>query len=146
MTLIASKVRYQPGETARLVPQARLPGAYALATLERDGILWHKVQRLATSGEVVEVPVDARLAPNAFASVALVRGRVGEGDAGRPQFKMGLVNLEVDSSSKRLSIEVATEREGYRPGEKVTARLKVTDASGAPVGSSASPTHWSSAR
>jgi uncharacterized protein YfaS (alpha-2-macroglobulin family) len=133
MTLIASKARYQPGETARLVPQARLPGAYALATLERDGILWHKVQRLATSGEAVEVPVDARLAPNAFASVALVRGRVGEGHAGRPQFKMGLVNLEVDSSSKRLNVEVATEREGYRPGEKVTARLKVTDASGAPV-------------
>jgi uncharacterized protein YfaS (alpha-2-macroglobulin family) len=133
MTLIASKPRYQPGETARLVPQARLPGAFALATLERDGVLWHKVQRLATTGEAVEVPVDARLAPNAFASVALVRGRVGEGDAGRPQFKMGLVNLEVDSSAKRLAVTVTTDKDGYRPGEKVTARLKVTDAAGAPV-------------
>ena len=133
MTLIASKARYQPGETARLVPQARLPGAFALATLERDGILWHKVQRLASSGEAVEVPIDARLAPNAFASVALVRGRVGAGDAGRPQFKMGLVNLEVDASAKRLAVAVTTERAGYRPGDKVTARFKVTDAVGAPV-------------
>jgi hypothetical protein len=133
MTLIASKARYRPGETARLVPQARLPGAWALATLERDGILWHKVERLATSGEAVEIPIDARLAPNAFASVALVRGRVGDGDAGRPQFKMGLVDLEVDSSGKRLAVAVTTERESYRPGEKVTARLAVTDASGAPV-------------
>jgi uncharacterized protein YfaS (alpha-2-macroglobulin family) len=133
MTLISSKARYAPGETARLVPQARMPNAYALATLERDGVLWHKVQKLATSGEAVEVPLDARLAPNAFASVALVRGRSGEGDAGRPQFKMGMVNLEVDSSSKRLTVDVTPERESYRPGEKVTARLKVTDATGAPV-------------
>jgi hypothetical protein len=133
MTLIASKARYRPGETARLVPQAQLSGAFALATLERDGVLWHKVQRLASTGEAVEIPVEARLAPNVYASVALVRGRIGEGDPGRPRFKMGLTNLEVESSDKRLSVTVETDRASYRPGDKVTARLRVAGADGAPA-------------
>jgi uncharacterized protein YfaS (alpha-2-macroglobulin family) len=133
MTVISSKARFRAGETARLVPQARLPGAYALTTLERDGILWHKVQRLASTGEAVEVPVDGRLAPNVFASVALVRGRTGAGDAGRPRFKMGIVDLEVDTADKRLAVAVETDRPSYRPGDKVRARFKVTGADGAPA-------------
>ena len=133
MTLIASKARYQPGDTARLVPQAQLKGAYALSTLERDGVLWHKVQRLTSTGQAVEIPIEPRLAPNAYASVALVRGRTGAGDEGRPRFKMGLVNLEVESSDKRLTVTVETDRPSYRPGEKVTAQLKVTGANGGPV-------------
>jgi alpha-2-macroglobulin len=133
MTLIASKARYRPGDTARLVPQAQMKGAYALSTLERDGVLWHKVQPLANTGEAVEIPIEPRLAPNAYASVALVRGRTGAGDEGRPRFKMGLVNLEIDSSDKRLTVTVETDRPSYRPGEKVTAKLKVTGADGAPV-------------
>jgi uncharacterized protein YfaS (alpha-2-macroglobulin family) len=133
MTLIASKARYRPGDTARLVPQARLPGATALTTLERDGILWHKVQRVGSTGEALEVPVDGRLAPNVFASVALVRGRSGDGDQNRPRFKMGLVNLEVDSSDNRLAVAVETDRPSYRPGDAVKARFKVTGADGAPV-------------
>jgi len=133
MTLIASKARYRPGDVARLVPQAQLKGAYALATLERDGILWHRVQRLASTGEAVEIPVEPRLAPNAYASVALVRGRTGDGDAGRPRFKMGLVNLEVESNDKRLTVAVETDHPSYRPGDKVTARLRVAGADGTPV-------------
>jgi uncharacterized protein YfaS (alpha-2-macroglobulin family) len=133
MTVIASKPRYQPGETARLVPQAQLPGALALVTLERDGILSYALEPLATSGEAIEVPIEPRLAPNVFASVALVRGRTGAGDAGRPRFRMGVVDLVVDASHRRLRVAVETDRPAYQPGDPVRARVRVTGADGKPA-------------
>ena len=133
MTLVASRPKYKSGEVAKLVAQANLPGALALITLERDGVIQHQIKRLETSGEAIEIPVEARFAPNVYAAVTLVRGRVGEGEKGKPQFKMGMVNLEVDSSGRRLAVTVETDRESYRPGETVSATVKVRNAEGAPV-------------
>ena len=133
MTLVSSRPKYQSGEIAKLVAQANLPGALALVTLERDGVMQHQIKRLETSGEAIEIPVEARFAPNVYAAVTLVRGRVGEGEKGKPQFKMGMVNLEVDSSGRRLAVTVETDRPSYRPGETVSATVKVRNAQGAPV-------------
>lgn len=133
MTIVASKAHYRPGETARLVPQAQMPGALALLTIERDGILSHRVVPVATTGEALEVPVEARFAPNVFASVVLARGRIGDGDRGKPRFKMGMVNLTVESESKRLVVAIETDRPSYEPGMKVSARVKVSAADGTPV-------------
>jgi uncharacterized protein YfaS (alpha-2-macroglobulin family) len=133
MTVVASKTRYRPGETARLVPQAQLPGALALLTLERDGILSYSLRTMATTGEALEVAVEPRLAPNVYASVVLARGRTGAGEKGRPRFKMGLVNLEVEASGKRLTVSVETERPSYRPGERVRMRVKVVGSDGGPA-------------
>lgn len=125
MTLVASKAKYQAGETARLVPQANLAGALSLLTLERGGIMSYEVRRLATTSEALEVPLTTRHAPNVFASVALVRGRVGEGNQGRPRFKMGIVNLQVGNEQRRLRVEIKTDKPSYEPGEQVTARVRV---------------------
>jgi alpha-2-macroglobulin len=133
MTLVSSRPKYKSGDVAKLVAQANLPGALALVTLERDGVMQHQVKRLETSGEAIEVPVEARFAPNVYAAVTLVRGRVGEGEKGKPQFKMGMVNLQVDSSDRRLEVTVDTDRPSYRPGETVSATVKVRNGQGAPV-------------
>ena len=132
MTLIASKPRYLPGDTAKLVPQTQLGPSLALVSLERDGVLSYRLQLMGGSGEAIEIPVDRQLAPNVFASVVMVRGRSGEGDRGRPRFKMGVVNLEVDASQRRLQVSVTPERPAYRPGETVRATLKVVS-EGTPV-------------
>lgn len=133
MTLVASRPKYKSGDTAKLVAQANLPGALALITLERDGVMRYQVKRMETSGEAIEIPVEARFAPNVYAAVTLVRGRTGEGEKGKPQFKMGMVNLEVDSSDRRLAVTVETDRPSYRPGDMVSATVKVRNAQGAPV-------------
>jgi uncharacterized protein YfaS (alpha-2-macroglobulin family) len=133
MTVIASKQRFRPGEVARLVPQAQLPGALALLTLERDGILSYKLKLLESTGDALDVPVEPRLAPNVYASVVLARGRTGQGDKGRPRFKMGMVKLEVDAAEKRLALAIETDRPSYQPGDEVKARVKITGADGAPV-------------
>jgi len=133
MTVIASKASYAPGDTARLVPQTRMPGALALTTLERDGIMGYALTPLATSGQPVEVKVTPEMAPNVFVSVTMVRGRTGEGDRERPRFKMGLVDLKVESTVQRLNVAVTTERPSYQPGDEVKATVRVTAASGQPV-------------
>ena len=133
MTVVASKSKYAPGDTALLVPQTQLPGALALVTLERDGILSYALTEVATSGQGVRVKITPELAPNVFASVTMVRGRTGDGERNRPRFKMGLVDLKVESTVQRLQVAVETERPSYQPGEEVKASVRVTSATGQPV-------------
>ncbi len=132
MGLIASKRQYQPGEIARLVPRTGLKNATALVTLERNGILDAKVVHLANASEGISLPLTGAHAPNVFATVAMVTGRTGPGDARRPRFKMGMVDLEVSPDAHRLKVEVATERGEYRPGDEVKGTITVTSG-GKPV-------------
>jgi uncharacterized protein YfaS (alpha-2-macroglobulin family) len=133
MPVVASKTKYKRGEVAKLIPQANLPGALSLLTLERDGVMQYKVKRLETSGEALEVPIEARYAPNVYAAVALVRGRTGPGEKGQPAFKAGLVNLEVESGDRKLNVVVETDSPSYRPGDPVTATVTIHGADNKPV-------------
>ncbi len=133
MTLVASKPKYKKGDVAKLIPQANLPGALSLLTLERDGVMRYQVKRLETSGEALEVPIEARFAPNVYAGVVLVRGRTGPGEEGRPAFKAGLLNLDVDNGDRQLRVVVETDRPSYRPGDAVTAKVKVVGSDDRPV-------------
>jgi uncharacterized protein YfaS (alpha-2-macroglobulin family) len=133
MNVVASKSKYLPGDTALLVPQTQLSNALALVTLERDGIMSYSLTQVATSGQGLQVKVTPELAPNVFASVTMVRGRTGEGDRNRPRFKMGLVDLKVESTVQRLNVAVETERPSYQPGEEAKAQVRVTSATGEPV-------------
>ncbi len=126
MTLIASKPTYQIGETAKLVAQANLPHPTALVTIERDGVLDARVIKMASAGEGVEVPIVDGFAPNVFASVVLVSGRDGEGDAHRPKFKMGVVELAVSSAKQELAVDVTIANDHVEPGQKVIGKIHVS--------------------
>lgn len=130
--LIASKASYEPGETARLVPQSSLDGATALVTVERDGIIDARVQRMGSAGQGLELALSRIHAPNVFASVAMVRGRTGQGDQRRPRFQMGMTELQVSSEPQRLQVDIATDGDTYEPGQPVRGTLRVTS-DGAPV-------------
>ncbi len=93
----------------------------------------YSVRPRATTGEAIEIPVEARLASNAFASVVLVRGRTGEGDPGRPRFRMGVVDLVVEAGDRRLTVAVETDRPSYQPGDRVRAGVRVSGSGGQPV-------------
>ena len=125
MTVIASKPSYQPGETARLVAQANLVKPLALITVERDGVIDARVQRLGSASEGIALTIADSWAPNVFARVALVSGRHGAGDPARPMFKMGLVELTVSGAQKQLDVAVTLDRDHVRPGEPVTGKITV---------------------
>ena len=80
----------------------------------------------------IDVPIkEGGYGPNVYASVVLVKGRSSKGARGLPLMRMGMTTLAVDTDAKRLKILVTTDRESYRPGDPVTADLRVTDAAGA---------------
>lgn len=132
MGLIASRPTYRPGDVARLVPQANLKKPTALITVERDGVLDARVVKLASPAEGIELPIAEGWGPNVFASVSLVSGRQGVGDRNRPQFKMGMVELKVNTESKQLQVAVELERDKVKPGEPVSGVVRVTQ-NGKPV-------------
>ena len=133
MSVVAGKTKYEPGETARLVPRTSLAGGTMLVTVERNGILDAWVRPMASSGEGVDVKLTAAHAPNVFASIAVVKGRDGEGDKHRPRFQMGVVNLTVAAEAQRLKVEVVTDRREVQPGEPVSGTIRVVGGDGKPV-------------
>lgn len=133
MTVVANKQKYEPGDTARLVPRTSLSQGTALVTLERNGIIDAWVTPMASSGQGVDVALKDAYAPNVYASIAVVQGRTGEGDRRRPRFQMGIVELSVSPEKNRLKVEVATDKPQYQPGDEVGGTIRVVGADGKPV-------------
>ncbi|MBI3246302.1 MAG: alpha-2-macroglobulin [Deltaproteobacteria bacterium] len=142
--VLPERRRYEPGDTARL--QVRMPfrQATALVAVERDGgILDTLVVPLSGTAPVIELPIKAQYAPNAFVSVLAVRGRVGEVqatalvDLGKPAFKLGIAELRVGWQAHELQVMVQPEREVYRVREKAVTKIAVRSADGSalPLGS-----------
>ncbi len=76
--LLPEKKAYEPGETARL--QVRMPfrHATALVTVEREGVLTHRVVELTGKDPSISVPVEAGWGPNVYVSALVLRGRLHE--------------------------------------------------------------------
>ena len=66
LQIIPEQTTVSPGETARYLIKNPFPGAQALITLERYGILKKWVQRLEQATAVIEVPITRDLAPGFF--------------------------------------------------------------------------------
>jgi uncharacterized protein YfaS (alpha-2-macroglobulin family) len=135
--LVADRAVYHPGETATLVVKTPFTHARGLLTLERDGVLQHRLIRIAGDTPRIEVPIDDTHAPNIFASVVLLRGRVHfEKDAtgfetGAPAFKMGYASLRVQPRAQALAVTVGAAPQAAPKG-KLGIDLEVRDEKGAP--------------
>lgn len=129
--LLSEKRRYEPGETATF--QVRMPfrEATALVTVEREGVMEAWVNPLSGKRPIIQIPIKGSYAPNAFVSVLVVRGRVGDVastamvDLGKPAFKLGISEIHVGWSAHELQVNVSTNRKVYRVREKATVSIKV---------------------
>ena len=76
--LLPEKKQYAAGETARL--QVRMPfrSATALVTVEREGVLTHRVVELSGKDPSIALPVEAGWGPNVYVSALVLRGRLRE--------------------------------------------------------------------
>jgi len=129
--IVFDKERYKPGDVARALITFSEPVDEALLTLERDrverharltvGAPWLSIERLGPSQWRAEIPVRLEHAPNVTFSVLYARG----GD-----YVFGNRGLRVEQDSVALAFK--TDKETYRPGEKV--RVEVTSTlAGKPV-------------
>lgn len=141
MDIVADKPEYKVGDTAKLIVKSPYqgPGVKALVTVERENIMTKKIVDVTSNAMAIEIPITESMIPTAYVSVVVVKPRIGETfnenglDTGAPAFKVGYVRLGVDTSSKRLDINIDTDKEKYVPGEKVNVTLAVKDATGKPV-------------
>ena len=88
------RTRYRIGETARYLIQNPYPGARALITVERYGVLKQWVETLDDSTPLIEFQIEKDFLPGFYLSMVLVSPRVaaplpglGEVDLGKPAFK-----------------------------------------------------------
>lgn len=133
----AEKDSWAIGQTARYLVKNPFPGARALVTVERYGVLHQEVRTLDGSAPVIEIPVKAEYAPGAYVSVTLMSPRVEapvkDGvDLGKPTFRMGYARLNVDEPYRQIEVRLKPAREIYRPRETVSLQLqaKAMQASG----------------
>lgn len=125
--LVADAKSYRPGEVAEvLVPSPFEGETVALLTLERGGIIAHRVLSLDTNSEVLRIPIEPEYAPNIYVSVVLVRG-MGEAPAA---LRMGAISLPVSIERQELAVEITTEKETYAPGDTVSFDISTRDHAG----------------
>ena len=122
------------GDTARYLIENPFPGARALVTIERYGILDQWVTTLESSTPIVEVPIKPDYVPGVYVSVLAMSPRVEkppdseteprtELDLGKPSFRMGYAELEITDPHKQLIVEVRPSKEVFKPGDIVSVSL-----------------------
>jgi len=155
--LVPERSTYKPGDTARIMIQSPWEQATALVTTEREGVRSHRQFALTSTQQSISIPVTEDDIPNVFVSVLLVKGRSQaeakpaeptatrqferygrEGpnvvedpsDPGKPAFRLGYVELNVEDASKRLKVSVRADKEEYRPANAAKVQVDVKDANG----------------
>ena len=129
LPIVPEKTEYHVGDTARYLVKNPYPGAKALITVERYGIIDKFVKVLDGSTPVIEFPVKADYLPGFYLSVLVVSPRVdkpmedGQVDLGKPTFRMGYVTVPVKDPYKEMKVEAKADQEVYRPRDKVKVTL-----------------------
>ncbi len=132
LDVLPEKEVLQVGDKARYLVRNPYPGATALVTIERFGVIKSWLETLEESSEIIEFEVEPDFLPGFYLSVVVTSPRVaapneeqlkGSIDLGKPGFRMGYAKTTVRDPHKELRITVEPERESYKPREKVVVDL-----------------------
>ncbi|MBX9666024.1 MAG: hypothetical protein K2X93_00340 [Candidatus Obscuribacterales bacterium] len=114
------KVAYKPGDTVKAIVKAPFVKAgeevYLLATVEGSAVRAVKQQTMAGPVALVEFPVDASHAPNAYVAATIVDKKR------KTYFAQGL--LKVAPEANFADVTISSDKVSYHPGE--TAKYKIT--------------------
>lgn len=130
LQIVPEKKEYRVGEKARYLIKNPFPGAKALMTIERYGVIKSWVQTLPESTAVVEFNVEPDYVPGYYFSVSVMSPRVDkplEGsqvDLGKPSFRIGYVEVPVRDPYKEITVKIKPERQIYKPRETVTVDIQ----------------------
>jgi len=134
--LTRDRPSYAPGDVARLVVQSPFEEATGLLTIERGGVLRHEVVQIRGDTPVIEIPITEEMAPNAYASIALIRGRAHDlvdatgFETGAPAFRLGVAELAVEPIAQTLTVEVTPDAARAEPGAPLAVDVSLRDAEG----------------
>jgi uncharacterized protein YfaS (alpha-2-macroglobulin family) len=135
MDVVPDRTRYAVGDTATVLFASPFTNAEAWITVEREGLLQQRRLVIRSGTTTLKLPITEALAPNAFVSIVVARGRSAPpgplDDPGRPTIRVGYAELRVTPERKRLAVDVAPVAAEYRPGDSARVALQVRDAAGA---------------
>lgn len=129
LPIIPEQAEYRIGDKAKFLVKNPYPGAQALVTVERYGIIDQFVMTLQGSTPVVEFEVKPDYLPGFYLSIIVTSPRAdkpvdGEGvDLGKPAFRMGYVTVPVKDPYKEMKVTATAAEETYRPRDKVKVAL-----------------------
>jgi uncharacterized protein YfaS (alpha-2-macroglobulin family) len=134
LSVIPEKESYKVGERARYLVKNPFPGAKALITVERFGVIKHWVQTLAGNTPVIDFTIEPDFVPGFYLSVVVMSPRVApvpgaspldqDGvDLGRPTYRIGYLKVPVTDPYKTLDIRIKSGRASYKPRDTVKLSL-----------------------
>ncbi len=143
LSLTPDKEKYLPGETAKILIKSPYATGKAILTIERAKVYSHQIISWDQHNKVIPVPIKKEYFPSVYFSVVFIKPREEapasfskkqkhrfySADAGRPRFKMGIVNLQVQDPSFFIPLSLQTDKEIFAPGEKITVRVKTAPGS-----------------
>ncbi|MEP7270272.1 MAG: MG2 domain-containing protein [Acidobacteriota bacterium] len=122
--LVPDKKSYQPGETAHVLAMLPTDGAHLLVTTELAGVLSARRLNAPSRAVMIDVPIEARYAPNVYLTVAYVKdGEMYTSD------KM----LAVPARNKFLSVEIVPDKKEYKPRDVASYTVLARQADGSPA-------------
>ena len=130
--LIADSDSYSVGDTAEILITSPFQGtSEALVTVERGDVLTVERITMESNSHVYRLPITPDYAPNVYVNVMLVKGV----DENNPfaAFRMGMIQLGVDTNQKEITVEITPDTERAGPRETVTYTVRTTDYKGDPV-------------
>lgn len=129
LTIIPEETSYKTGDTARYLVKNPWPGAEALVTVERYGIIDTFRMTLEGSTPIIELQIKPDYVPGFYLSIMVTSPRVadkpieGGVDLGKPAFRMGYTTVQVTDPYKEMIVQATADQEVYRPRDKVTVDL-----------------------
>lgn len=124
--LVPDKKSYRPGETAHVLAMLPTDRAHMLVTTERMQVLTARQIDAVGRAVMINVPIEARYAPNVYLNVAYVKD-----DRMHSSYSEGL--LVVPARDKFLNLEIIPDKEEYRPRETATYTILARNADGTPA-------------
>ncbi|MBV8857591.1 MAG: hypothetical protein JOZ02_11720 [Acidobacteria bacterium] len=122
--LVADKPSYKPGETAHILAQLPKEDAHLLVTTELDNVLAVRQLHVAGRQATIDIPVEARFAPNVSVSVTYVRNS---------EMYTQTLDLKVPARDKLLSLEIIPNKKEYKPRETASYTVLARNADGSPA-------------
>ncbi len=141
LSVVPEKESYKVGEHARYLVKNPFPGARALITVERFGVIKHWVQVLSGNTPIIDFKVEPDFVPGFYLSVVVMSPRVApvpgtsgvdkDGvDLGRPTYRIGYEKVPVTDPYKTLDVRIKSDRASYKPRD--TVKLQLAAAAHAP--------------
>lgn len=121
----AEKNNLAIGEEGRLVIKSPYVSSMALITIERGRVFDYQIKEIKGNLYSYNFKVKEDYAPNVYVSAILL--------AKGPQIRFGSQEFKVKTDTKKLNIEVNSNKKFYLPGENVVLDISAKDINNQPV-------------